>query len=151
MKTISCFAAGFAGNTVLIVAAAVILGVFVIGFLITAASFFRMRSKVKKLTGGLPSMRSIPSMINGALDEAAKQQEANRNAPEETVTARVIGKRTYVSGMRYTHTNYFVSFELGGGARMELMVPGNEYRFLAEGDSGRLTYKGTQFISFTRS
>ena len=55
----------------------------------------------------------------------------NNNSPRLTVPAVVVAKRTDVS-------------------RMEFHVSGLEYGMLAEGDTGRLTFQGTRYLSFER-
>ena len=47
-------------------------------------------------------------------------------------------------------TWYYATFEFESGDRMELGVSGSEYGMLAEGDSGKLTFQGTRYLSFER-
>ena len=47
-------------------------------------------------------------------------------------------------------TTYYVTFQVESGDRMELHVSGSEYGMLAEGDTGRLTFQGTRYLSFER-
>jgi hypothetical protein len=47
-------------------------------------------------------------------------------------------------------THYHVTFEVESGDRMELSMSGSEYGMLAEGDTGRLTFQGTRYLSFER-
>ena len=84
----------------------------------------------------------------------------NNNSPRLTVPARVINKRTQVGYRRHrgarahshTHgyTNYFVTFEVDSGDRMELEVTGEESGLMIEGDDGLLTFQGTRFLGFER-
>lgn len=84
----------------------------------------------------------------------------NNNSPRLTVPAKVVSKRTSVShghhhgANRHMHTTsstwYYVTFEVESGDRMELGVSGSEYGMLAEGDSGKLTFQGTRYLSFER-
>ena len=84
----------------------------------------------------------------------------NNNSPRLTVPARVINKRTQVGYRRHrgtsdqyhTHgyTNYFVTFEVESGDRMELEVTGEESGLMIEGDQGLLTFQGNEFIVFKR-
>lgn len=83
---------------------------------------------------------------------------ANRNAPRLTVPATVVSKRTqYTSGSRAGRvhhsgsTQYFVTFQVESGDRMELSVYGEQYGLLVEGDRGNLTFRGTLFLSFDRT
>lgn len=84
----------------------------------------------------------------------------NNNSPRLTVPAKVVSKRTSVShghhhganGHMHTTSStwYCVTFEVESGDRMELGVSGSEYGMLAEGDSGKLTFQGTRYLSFER-
>ena len=84
----------------------------------------------------------------------------NNNSPRLTVPAKVVSKRTSVShghhhganGHMHTTSStwYYVTFEVESGDRMELGVSGSEYGMLAEGDSGKLTFQGTRYLSFER-
>ena len=85
----------------------------------------------------------------------------NNNSPRLTVPARVINKRTQVGHHRHkgasdhyhthSYTNYFVTFEVESGDRMELSVTGEESGLMVEGDTGMLTFQGTRFLGFTRN
>lgn len=84
----------------------------------------------------------------------------NNNSPRLTVPARVVSKRTSVShghhhsasGHMHTtgSTRYYATFEVESGDRMELALSGSEYGMLAEGDTGKLTFQGTRYLSFER-
>ncbi len=84
----------------------------------------------------------------------------NNNSPRLTVSAKVVSKRTSVSHGHHHSANghmhttsstwYYVTFEVESGDRMELGVSGSEYGMLAEGDSGKLTFQGTRYLSFER-
>ena len=79
----------------------------------------------------------------------------NNNSPRLTVPATVIAKRTSHSHSagnhhHHTHTHHYVTFEVESGDRMELSVMGTEYGLLVEGDTGRLTFQGTRYLSFER-
>ncbi len=102
-------------------------------------------------------------VIGAFIASAAKgvsQWNRNNNSPRLTVNARVINKRTQVGYRRHrgtsdhyhTHgyTNYFVTFEVDSGDRMELEVSGEESGLMVEGDSGMLTFQGTRFLGFER-
>lgn len=88
------------------------------------------------------------------------QWNKNNNSPRLTVPARVINKRTRVGYRRHRgasdhyhshgYTNYFVTFEVESGDRMELEVTGEESGLMIEGDQGMLTFQGTQFLGFER-
>ena len=49
-----------------------------------------------------------------------------------------------------TSTSYYVTFQVESGDRIELCVSGTEYGMLVEGDTGRLTFQGTRYLSFER-
>ena len=84
----------------------------------------------------------------------------NNNSPRLTVPAKVVSKRTSVS-RRHHHganghmhttssTRYYATFEVESGDRLELALSGSEYGMLAEGDTGKLTFQGTRYLSFER-
>ena len=84
----------------------------------------------------------------------------NNNSPRLTVPARVVSKRSDVSGGHHrgagghmhttSSTRYYGTFEFESGDRQEFSVSGSEFGMLAEGDSGRLTFQGTRYLSFER-
>ncbi len=86
----------------------------------------------------------------------------NNKAPLLTVGAKVVGRRVKTrvsgghhgtdSGMHMTSTfhDYYVTFEVESGDRMEFEVPENKYGYIIEGDRGELSFKGTRFIDFER-
>ena len=89
----------------------------------------------------------------------------NNHSPRLTVQAAVVAKRTQVS--RHQHANagdatgahgyttgsfttYYITFQVESGDRMELQVDGAEYGMLVEGDTGKLSFQGTRYLSFQR-
>ena len=81
------------------------------------------------------------------------------------IPAVIVAKRTDVSYHRHANagdmsgahgfhttssTTYYVTFQVESGDRMEFHVSGLEYGMLAEGDTGRLTFQGTRYLSFER-
>lgn len=90
------------------------------------------------------------------------QWNKNNHSPRLTVNAKVVAKRTNVShhhhhhgagahaGHSSTSTTYYVTFEVESGDRMELKMQGYDYGMLAEGDTGKLTFQGTRYLSFER-
>ncbi len=89
----------------------------------------------------------------------------NNNSPRLTVPAVVVAKRESVTQHQHpnagdasgahgftmtTSTTYYVTFQVESGDRMEFHVSGSEYGMLAEGDTGRLTFQGTRYLSFER-
>jgi hypothetical protein len=73
----------------------------------------------------------------------------NSSAPLLKAQARVVGKRMRVSG-DHAVTRYYATFEKETGERVELVMRGEEYGLLAEGDEGMLTYQGEWFKGFNR-
>ena len=88
------------------------------------------------------------------------QWNQNNHSPRLTVPAVIVARRTNVtrhhhSGAgghhhHHTSTSYYVTFQFGGGDRMELLVSGSEYGMLVEGDQGDLSFQGTRYLSFVR-
>ena len=88
------------------------------------------------------------------------QWNQNNHSPRLTVPAVIVAKRTNVirhhhggaGGHHHHHTStsYYVTFQFGGGDRMELLVSGSEYGMLMEGDQGDLSFQGTRYLSFVR-
>ena len=84
----------------------------------------------------------------------------NNASPRLTVDALVAAKRTEVhtyhhagangTGHTGSSTDYFVTFQVASGDRMELEVKGGEYGLLAEGDRGKLHFQGTRYLGFDR-
>ena len=100
-----------------------------------------------------------------------RQRAANAAAPEVQAQARVIGKRVENLGQsmsggmpalpsRHTvvvrmgddtvYQRNLVSFEQPGGERFEIEVPSEQFGLIAEGDTGTVTMKGTEFVAFAR-
>ena len=89
-----------------------------------------------------------------------KQWKKNNDSPRLIVNAKIVGKRNHVSHHmhgggnhvhRSTSTDYYVTFEVESGDRMELEVSGNEYGMLVEGDEGNLSFQGTRYLGFDRN
>ncbi|MCD8327314.1 MAG: DUF2500 domain-containing protein [Lachnospiraceae bacterium] len=89
----------------------------------------------------------------------------NNHSPRLTVRATVVSKRMDVRHQHHAHagdvtgthgyygtsaTDYFATFQVESGDRMELAVAGSEYGMLVEGDEGNLTFQGTRYLSFIR-
>ena len=89
----------------------------------------------------------------------------NNHSPRLTVSAVVVTKRENVMHHQHansgdmsgangfhttTSTSYYVTFQVESGDRMEFCVSGTEYGMLVEGDTGRLTFQGTRYLSFER-
>ncbi|MBR5004790.1 MAG: DUF2500 domain-containing protein [Erysipelotrichaceae bacterium] len=81
------------------------------------------------------------------------QWNQHQQSPQCTVYATVASKRTsiiYLSETDHHHISkrYFVSFETANGDQMEFRVAGPEYRMMAEGDEGMLSFQGTLYLEF---
>lgn len=90
----------------------------------------------------------------------------NNNSPRLTVVAEVVSKRADVSYHHHTNagdvtgahgystassTQYYITFQVESGDRIEFSVTGSEYGMLIEGDTGKLSFQGTRYLSFERS
>ncbi len=86
-----------------------------------------------------------------------KQDDAS---PRLTVPAQVVSRRTELlrsAGTRNMNmalgagrTDYYVTFQVESGDRMEFQVEGTQYGMLVEGDRGQLSFQGKRFLDFTR-
>ena len=104
---------------------------------------------------GLAISTVLISLIKGV-----KEWNKNNHSPRLTVPATVVTKRTDVTRRRsggtnghhhyHTSTNYYVTFEVESGDRMELHLSGPEYGLLVEGDKGNLNFQGTRYLGFER-
>ena len=89
----------------------------------------------------------------------------NNHSPRLSVPASVVAKREEVTHHQHgnagdmtgahgfyptTSTTYYVTFQVESGDRMEFLVSGTEYGMLVEGDTGKLTFQGTRFLSYER-
>ena len=82
---------------------------------------------------------------------AIRRNRQNNHAPRLTVPATVVAKRDQRSHNReHVYTSYYVTFQFESGDRLELILSGNEYGLLCEGDRGQLTFQGTRYLGFER-
>ena len=104
----------------------------------------------------------VISTIVGTFVSKAKRERKNDQSPRVTADAKVVSKRMQVGQNRqssgdndmmrsYTYSKYFVTFEFESGDRVEMPVDGSEYGLLVEGDTGKLTFQGTRYLSFERA
>ena len=84
------------------------------------------------------------------LSKNASREHKNNTSPRLTTEATVVAKRTHV-WCDHAHTNYYVTFQVNSGDRMELQVPYDRFGYLIEGDRGQLTFQGTRFLGFERT
>lgn len=80
----------------------------------------------------------------------------NNAEPLLTVHSRITSRRVKVSQSDSSSAGaaqslYYVTFEVESGDRLEFKVNGEEYGMCAEGDEGRLSFKGTRYIGFERT
>ena len=80
------------------------------------------------------------------------QWNKNNHSPRLTVNAAVVAKRELHSSSLQSPalSQYYVTFQFPSRDRMEFPVPARDYGLLAEGDVGRLTFRGEQYIRFER-
>ena len=98
-------------------------------------------------------------IIGLAIFRSLKEWHHNENAPRLTVDAEVVCKRSEfrrtMSNKQNVHrnsrTNYYVTFEVESGDRLELELQGHEYGLLVEGDKGKLSFQGTRYLGFERT
>ena len=100
---------------------------------------------------------AVFGIIIATFVRAAKENHRNNQSPRLTVEATVVAKRTNYTrhnatkhSMAHTSTQYFVTFEVASGDRMELSMAGQEYGLLVEGDFGDLSFQGTRYLGFAR-
>lgn len=92
----------------------------------------------------------IGTIITRQLRDAAARNAANDASPVLEAYAKVVAKRTRVSGMESSSTHYYATFEFTDGSRTEFSVQGQEYGMIAEGDRGTLRTQGTRYLGFSR-
>lgn len=93
-----------------------------------------------------------------SLARSIGKKRKDDRSPRLTVEATVVAKRADVShhnrgssDMPYSNTNYYVTFQVASGDRMELHVAGYDYGMLVEGDRGKLSFQGSRFLGFERT
>lgn len=96
----------------------------------------------------------VMGVFAGTFVSAFKQRRKDDRSPRLTVEATIVAKRQDFrkhSGDSMLHyTDYYVTFQVESGDRMELEVEGRDYGMLVEGDKGKLTFQGSRFLSFVR-
>ena len=97
-------------------------------------------------------------IIGMGLVRTFREWHHTENSPRLTVEAKIVCKRSdyrrTMNSRKHSYsgsrTNYFVTFEVESGDRLELEVKGQEYGLRVEGDNGKLTFQGTRFLGFER-
>lgn len=92
---------------------------------------------------------AVFAMIIATFIQSARRERKNDHSPRLTVYATVVAKRMHVWG-DHSRTEYFATFEVASGDRMELEVAHDQFGYLVEHDRGELTFQGTRFLSFNR-
>lgn len=100
------------------------------------------------------------------ISKSVKRERFNRSQPMLTVWAKVVSTRMdgrkpsiYEDRRKVFHrhrtvrdyTNYYATFEVESGDRMELLIPANEFGYLVQFETGELTFQGKEFLRFVRS
>jgi uncharacterized protein YpmB len=101
----------------------------------------------------------IATVIVIAIIKAVTQWNKNNHSPRLTVQATIVAKRYNTSHhhhgtqvhMHHSSTTYYATFQVESGDRMELLIPSTQFGYLVEGDTGKLSFQGTRFISFDRT
>ena len=94
--------------------------------------------------------------------QGAAQWKKNNDSPVLTVEAEVVAKRLDVQtwhhagdehsmGHASSRTDYYATFQVESGDRMEFEVDGSDYGLLVQGDIGKLSFQGTRYLGFERS
>ena len=91
---------------------------------------------------------AIPVVI--AVMRVARRWSIEKRSPLAKGEARVVDKRTQLSGSRPETQTYYVTFEFPTGQRLELEVPGRDSGVLVVGDQGTLAWQGPRYLGFAR-
>lgn len=82
----------------------------------------------------------------------------NRKMPRLKQNVEIIGKRINTTSFQIKgkklwrdSITYHITFQLPNNEQTELCIPYRIYRFLFEGDTGKLTFQGTKFFEFERA
>jgi len=101
------------------------------------------------------------SIIFGAA-KGLSEWNSNNAQPMLRMPAKIVARRTNLSVSSHHHhndhhhahtstsTQYYATFELENGERMEFQLSEHEAGVLLEGDQGELTYQGTRYHGFAR-
>ncbi|NMA83452.1 MAG: DUF2500 domain-containing protein [Epulopiscium sp.] len=97
--------------------------------------------------------------IFGSIVYNAISVAKDKTKPIIPVRAKVVAKRTHIRRGHshgehhhsHSHTQYYTTFELENGERIEFAIPHHKAGYLVEGDNGILSFQGNLFISFERT
>lgn len=96
-----------------------------------------------------------------AAGKGLAQWSSNNAQPVQRVPAKIVARRTNLDVSSHHHddhphhhtstsSQYYATFELENGQRLEFQVPDKEAGLLLEGDEGQLTCQGTRYLGFAR-
>ncbi|NLL71516.1 MAG: DUF2500 domain-containing protein [Epulopiscium sp.] len=88
--------------------------------------------------------------IFGSIIYNAISVAKDKTKPIIPVKAKLVAKRTHVRG-DHSHTQYYATFELENGERIEFLIPDHKVGYLTEGDIGILHFQGNLFVEFKRT
>jgi ribosomal protein L40E/membrane protein implicated in regulation of membrane protease activity len=89
--------------------------------------------------------------LGGSILKTLDERSRNQAAPMLTSQTRVVAKRMEVKNRGKSHTTeYYATFDLPSGERLELELDGAQYGQVAEGDGVLLRHQGTWFLGFER-
>lgn len=91
---------------------------------------------------------AVPVVI--AVLRVARRWTVEKRAPLGKEEARVVDKRSRLSGGRPETQTYYVTFEFPTGQRLELEVSGRDSGVLVIGDQGTLAWQGPRYLGFAR-
>lgn len=94
----------------------------------------------------------IGGIVYAVVKNLSRKTISSQSAPELTTAAAVVTKREQHGSSIYhpASSQYFVTFQFPSKDRMEFQVSSENFGMLVEGDVGRLTFRGTQYIRFER-
>ncbi|WML56093.1 DUF2500 domain-containing protein [Neobacillus sp. PS2-9] len=95
----------------------------------------------------------VISTILVTLIKSITQWNKDNHSPKLKVQGKMVAKRTTVQGgeEHRAYSDYFVTFEVESGDRMEMKVNDTEYGMLVEGNYGELAFHGSRYLSFIRT
>ncbi|MGB7962045.1 MAG: DUF2500 domain-containing protein [Propionicimonas sp.] len=95
---------------------------------------------------------AILGVVMAAVIRGARKTLRDDASPQVTAEARVVDKRTEITGGGETpaRQTYYVTFQFPDGGRLELGVPATESGLLVVGDRGTLSWQGSRYLGFAR-
>ena len=100
---------------------------------------------------GIAFLAILVISVGGSIIKTLGAQARNAAEPVLTAEAVVAAKRLELVNRGKSHsTEYYATFDLASGERIELELDGKQYGLLAERDKGELRFQGTWFLGFDR-